>query len=127
MKRYPLLFILLFALAAGVMLSGSAIAGEKCCVRNDKGVCVPCPEKGTSATATTAGTQQQACCPSGTASKEVRSHSDHRQPSNTQSTAVSNDQQKCCGKVCVPCKPGEKCDGKPCKPGDCRMSEKGSI
>jgi hypothetical protein len=77
MKRYPLLFILLFVLVAGVMLSSSVLAGEKCCVRNDRGVCVPCPDKGTSASATTAGAQQQACCPSGTASKTVRSHSDH--------------------------------------------------
>jgi len=127
MKRYSLLSLLLIALAAGLVLSSASMAGEKCCKSGDRAACAPGPDKSTATSATCTDTQKQSCCPAGSTTTAVRSHSDHRQPTNTQSTTVSTDQQKCAGKVCVPCKPGEKCDGKPCKPGECRMAGGKSI
>lgn len=123
MRRYPLLFLILFALAAGVLMAGSSSAGEKCCVRNDKGVCVPCPDKNTSASATTADTKQSpSCC------DKAALGCCGRAKATTAQATTSSDTKQCGGKTCGPCKPGDKCDGKPCppcKPGECKGSNGG--
>jgi hypothetical protein len=121
MKRHSLLVLLVFAFVAALIMSSAAIADDKCCVRNDRGICVPCPEPCSSVTATKADSKQPtakaACCP-----KPPAGCCGQPKATATQASAVSGDAKKCEGAVCVPCKPGEKCDGKPCKPGDCRMT-----
>lgn len=122
MRKFAFPLLLLVAFAAAVTMSGSALAGGQCCVRNDQGVCVPCP---TNANMTASTATKVACKPSvglKTATCSVTS-AVQTKPTGifttaVKATAVSTTAVKtravacgsiaeCKGKICIPCDPGE--------------------
>ena len=116
MRRYSLLSLLLFALAIGLILVATSIAGQKCGKAGDGAACAPCPGTGTTVSATAASAPANGTSASTNVTPSANMRSNHSQVARTQSSAAGS----CVGSSC---KPGQMCNGKPCvpcKPGDCK-------